>query len=85
MMVWSAPVRLLTEEWQSTYSIICGLIATDAARRAVSVKSFPDPFGAWQPGDLFSAIVDLGFAIGSPGGPSRSPLGSGPIDVMCSI
>lgn len=71
------PAHLLSEERRPAYSVITGLVSTDPGRRAQSVERFPDRFRDWQPGDLFSAIVDLGFARGCPATPSSSPLANG--------
>lgn len=71
------PAHLLSEERRPAYSVIAGLISTEASRRAESVERVPDRFRAWQPGDLFSAIVDLGFARGCPETPSSSALANG--------
>lgn len=73
----SGTVDLLPEELRPDYSVIAGLVSTDPARRAECLGGFPAPFCNWQPGDLFSAVVDLGFARGSPETPSSSPLANG--------
>jgi len=41
---------------------IASLVSVDAVERGQAVVSLPDPFKQWRPGDVFEAVVELGFA-----------------------
>lgn len=71
------PACFLPDDLRPAYGVISGLVSTDPRRRAASLEQFPAPFRTWRPGDVFAAIVDLGFVRGQPASRSSTALANG--------
>jgi hypothetical protein len=50
-------------ELRNDAAAVAALIDRDPAKRAAAVLVLPSPFSNWQPGDAFSAVVELGAVV----------------------
>ena len=57
-----APAPMVPSNLHQRLTGPTGLISPDPAVRARSLDSLPEPFQAWDPGDVFSALCELGVA-----------------------
>ena len=57
-----APAPMVPSNLHQRLTGPIGLLSPDPAVRARSLEALPEPFQAWDPGDLFSALCELGVA-----------------------
>ena len=52
---------------------VAGLVSPDSQVRNQVLRSLPQPFCSWEPGDVFQAAVELGLITSSPIAPPNCP------------